>query len=1530
MIFEEQRFIHEDLERLEQAIADRVAEEPRNIRDRLARDHEVAHFLKRIEDQSKRLLDIYKDADGAREKEIQTISTGDQFEEFYKQLDEIKDFHRRYPNEPVENLERAYKRRQPGEGEVTGMEIDNLFTGEEGYGQFLDLTTLHEDYLNLPGVKRLSYVQYLDIFDAFTPPQLPIKRNNKLSDRYFKYVGELANYLESFIKKVKPLQDLDKLFASFDEEFERQWAANEVPGWTEEAAQNGTQGPKTEGSGEGIWCADCEREFKNENVYKNHLTGKKHIRAAEARKAAGDDAKPAAPTTNGTSSVAHRLKERAVAEREHRVRSLTQVLQPERQATRFNVERRQGMTERERQMELEALLNESENPGGDRAGDQSDEDDEDRIYNPLKLPLAWDGKPIPYWLYKLHGLGVEYPCEICGNFVYMGRRAFDKHFSEALHIFGLKCLGITSNTNLFREITRIEDAIRLWEKLEQDRKKDRDNRDNVVQMEDAEGNVMPERIYLEVLKAAHEAKVVNPDIRAVLRWFAQNEKRIRDKDTDQLALLSCMFPEKRTDRVYWLQDTSLVKIIARCLLLGCSRRQELERWRISGGVDLGQCVENVMRQAENHVTNGQDVTVEEIDKALTEIASRCKFSGPQVRRQRTAVKVDQTLSPLYRRLSSRDAKWLTRMILKSYSPVSLPENIILKRFHFLLPHLLLFQDSFERALSVLSSSPIKHFPPQPDAALAKDLGFIALGHFSPAVGVKIGRPEYYKARSIKHCCRMIGNRRMSIERKYDGEYCQIHIDLSKDSNWIQIFSKSGKDSTADRAGIHQVISESLKLRRPGCKISRRCILEGEMLVWSDKHGNIADFHKLRKFISRSGTFIGTKSDSPPQPYEHLMIVFFDILLIDENVCLRLPHRERRLLLKDTMEPIPGRADISEQWVVDFSHHGGQSRLESIFYKGITERWEGFVLKACEDPYFTIFSDDGENPSFGRWIKLKKDYIPGLGDTVDLAIIGARYNARDAMAIKQVKKLSWTEFYIGCLVNKEMVVQSGALPKFRVLDVINHHCMHVRFMQLLNQFGDFCARSPDSEHGFILEYGESVVNPMEVVFKTPFVVEMLGSGFEKPSGARYYTLRFPRILKVLSDRSFEDAASYRELQLLAETARSVLNEDPGNHESEAAKRMKLRDRSECTPDRSQSLQTTQSPFLQSSTTAEDDSGKVAFVPLPNKDSNTPDALPGPARQTKRRRESSAMQRIIPIHVDLNRDPSPRTAHSVGGSYLTDNENLSSHATGHRKNSTQTTRSSDAEKASRPSQMPDPSSSLDKLQKHSELLHKPIDRQTESNVTLETCSNRLSGNETVTPHLCKKATQRIISPLLHSPIYIHHDISSDDMIVSQSIPDAWKPAQTLNKFVRTLTRPDTQSHPRIPNPHSVSHGTVYGLVMIPGKRDVLCTILPDLIKRIANALQSHHPTIHHAGKVFVLDSSFLRLKISNDDTRLCLRRTWEDISKVFFYACVSWTFKGPPGYNTPDQARECDALYTRPKITVSFDRRELGLLGENLSH
>ncbi|KAI9676451.1 MAG: hypothetical protein M1817_000608 [Caeruleum heppii] len=496
MLLEDQRFLHEDLERLEQGIADRALEEPRQVRDHLNRDHQISGFLTRIQDQSRRLLEIYHDADGGRRREIQNVSTGDPFEQFYKQLDDIKNFHRRYPNEPVENLERAYKKKVPGEGDVAASEIDNMFTGEEAHGRFFDLTTLHEDYLNLPGVKRLTYLQYLDAFDAFTPPQCPLKRPEKLTDQYLKYVGRLATYLEDFMRRTKPLEDLDKFFSEIGRDFEKAWEADEIPGWGKDVAAP-TVGPHPPSDSDGFWCQDCERDFKNGNVYENHLTGKKHLRAAEARKARLQGGDPIETgRTKGKSGQMHRLKERAIADREYRVRKLASAMQQQLSDTRVNVERKQGMTERERQMELDALFADDVEPTAQTNENNSDSEGDEKIYNPLKLPLAWDGKPIPYWLYKLHGLGVEFSCEICGNFVYMGRRAFDKHFNEARHIYGLKCLGIT-NTTLFREITGIEDALKLWDKIQRDKKKEKSSTENVVQMEDAEGNVMPEKVYHE-------------------------------------------------------------------------------------------------------------------------------------------------------------------------------------------------------------------------------------------------------------------------------------------------------------------------------------------------------------------------------------------------------------------------------------------------------------------------------------------------------------------------------------------------------------------------------------------------------------------------------------------------------------------------------------------------------------------------------------------------------------------------------------------------------------------------------------------------------------------------------------------------------------------------------------------------------------------------------------------------------------------------------------------------------------------------
>ncbi|OJD16010.1 hypothetical protein AJ78_03802 [Emergomyces pasteurianus Ep9510] len=638
------------------------------------------------------------------------------------------------------------------------------------------------------------------------------------------------------------------------------------------------------------------------------------------------------------------------------------------------------------------------------------------------------------------------------------------------------------------------------------------------------------------LKVPTASRHRNSDVATIANWFNQHGKQIHSGETDRLALLSCLFPERRPERVFGLKEPSLVKVIGRCLLLGTSRRRDLDSYRICGNGDLGQCVEIVMGQAENNHPEEPGVTVEEIDAALNQIASRCRFSGPDVRRQRTAVSVDEALRPILRRLTSRDAKWFTRIILKDLSPLTLPVRLVLRNFHFLLPDLLLVQDSFTAAVGLLSCDPIKRFPWTPDPSYAKLLASFASSHITITVGVKVGRPMFYKARGVKHCCKMVGKRTMSVERKYDGEYCQIHIDLSKGSGCMQIFSKSGKNSTADRRGIHSTLKECLRIGKSSCKISKNCILEGELLVWSDLESKILPFHKLRKHVIRSGSFIGTENDSPPHSYEHLYIILFDILLIDDQVCLPKSYRERRALLSEFVHPIDGRAGIVEQEYINFSLPNSQGVLKDSFVRAISQRWEGLVLKASEEPYFTIGQQEDSN--LGHWIKLKKDYITGIGDTADFALVGARYDAREAAKLGTIKAVKWSSFFVGCR-DSSSKFSYDARPTFRVVDVLNRHNVNVQLLRTLNQSGQFCSCDVNDEDApFAIESDQVQLPKVQVLFKRPFVVEMVGSGFEKPAGVNYFALRFPRVLKIHTNRDVEDATTLEELQQMAKQANSI--------------------------------------------------------------------------------------------------------------------------------------------------------------------------------------------------------------------------------------------------------------------------------------------------------------------------------------------------------------------------------------------------------
>lgn len=63
-----------------------------------------------------------------------------------------------------------------------------------------------------------------------------------------------------------------------------------------------------------------------------------------------------------------------------------------------------------------------------------------------------------------------------------------------------------------------------------------------------------------------------------------------------------------------------------------------------------------------------------------------------------------------------------------------------------------------------------------------------------------------------------------------------------------------------------------------------------------------------------------------------------------------------------------------------------------------------------------------------------------------------------------------------------------------------------------------------------------------LFLQPAVVEVVGAGFDRPSNARYLTLRFPRILKVHLDRSPVDVIGYEEYPRLAQASHEIGDPD----------------------------------------------------------------------------------------------------------------------------------------------------------------------------------------------------------------------------------------------------------------------------------------------------------------------------------------------------------------------------------------------------
>lgn len=392
----------------------------------------------------------------------------------------------------------------------------------------------------------------------------------------------------------------------------------------------------------------------------------------------------------------------------------------------------------------------------------------------------------------------------------------------------------------------------------------------------------------------------------------------------------------------------------------------------------------------------------------------------------------------------------------------------------------------------------------------------------------------------------------TCEYKYDGERAQIHyVAKDADEELSQGMPATTTEAGLGVAAIFSRNSEDLSRKYPDilAKLNtwvkpdtKSFVMDCESVGWDMVEKKVLPFQQL---MTRK------KKDVKIEDVKVKVCVFaFDLLYLNGEAIVEKSLRERRELLHSSFTPVEG------EFMFATSMDGQEiDEIQTFLDESVKASCEGLMVKMLDG------TESGYEPSkrSRNWLKvcyslhlfcpclelsdsyllthlsskqIKKDYLSGIGDSLDLVVLGAYHGKGKRTSV-------YGAFLLACYNPKsesyETVCNIGTGFSEAVLEELHSQLSQI----VIDRPKPFYSHSSGGQHQPDVWFEPRYVWEVKTADLTlsPRYKAGMKEGVD-PAGEKGISLRFPRFIKIRDDKKPDEATSSRQVAEMYRKQESV--------------------------------------------------------------------------------------------------------------------------------------------------------------------------------------------------------------------------------------------------------------------------------------------------------------------------------------------------------------------------------------------------------